>query len=57
MPTYSANEIRTFFQSVIEAKIVINCDDVHTQKCTKETAELYDYALFSLDWTWENYTM
>ena len=49
--------MKFLFQSVIDAKIVINCEDVHTQKCTKETAELYDYALFSLDWTWQNYTM
>ena len=49
---------RHFFllQSLSTAKITIQCQDIHTQVCDPEN-KVYDYALFSRDWTWEQYSM
>ena len=43
-------------QSLSSAKITIQCEDIHTQACDPEN-KVYDYALFSRDWTWEQYSM
>ena len=43
-------------QSLSTAKITIQCQDIHTQACDPEN-KVYDYALFSRDWTWEQYSM
>merc|ERR1711981_197619 len=45
-----------WLKSLSTAKITIQCQDIHTQACDPEN-KVYDYALFSRDWTWEQYSI